>query len=133
MGDVLQAEDGWDAVLAHRPPFDPALTAVAARLGRCTSPAVVAAALADHGDGLLRQLAGLAVDRDWVTDCGGRLGAVLVLAEVDAAASALRSHVATARAGLLADLVQDHSLVDLADLLGVTRQALHKTLKNRGL
>lgn len=135
MDEVREAVQGddWFAVLTHRAPYDPAAPAAADRLRRCTSPAVVAAALADHGDGLLRQLAGQPTDRDWVADCGGPLGAVLVLAEVDAAASVLRSHVAAARAGLLADLLQDHSLVELADLLGVTRQALHKTLKNRGL
>ncbi|MEZ0165883.1 hypothetical protein AB2L27_14080 [Kineococcus sp. LSe6-4] len=126
------AQAGWDEVLTHRA-LDPAFAAVTDRLRRLTSPAVVADVLTDRGDGLLHQLAGQPTDRDWTAECGGPLGAVLVLAEVDAAASVLRSHVAAARAGLLADLVQDHSLVDLADLLGVTRQALHKTLKNRGL
>ncbi|WP_432514636.1 hypothetical protein [Kineococcus sp. SYSU DK001] len=123
---------GWDEVLTHRH-LDPARPAVTARLARHTSPAVVAAALTDHGTGLLAQLDGLRTDRDWVGDCGGLLGAVLVLAEVDAAASALRSRIAGARAGALAELVQDHSLVDLARDLGVSRQALHKTLRNRGL
>ncbi|PRY16714.1 hypothetical protein [Kineococcus rhizosphaerae] len=126
-------EASWGEVLPHRDPYDPTLPEVAHRLGRLTSPPVVADVLADHGDGLLRQLAGLPVPRDWVRDCGGLLGAVLVLAEVDVAASALRSQLAAARARALADLVQDHSLVDLARELGVTRQALHKTLKNRGL
>lgn len=127
-----RGDQGWDEVLAHRA-GDPALPAVTARLARHTTPAVVAAALADRGAGLLAQLDGLRTDRDWTGECGGLLGAVLVLAEVDTAASALRSRIAGARAGALAELVQDHSLVDLARDLGVSRQALHKTLRHRGL
>lgn len=130
--DVRGRGVGWDDVLPHRL-HDPALDAVTARLAAHTSPDVVRDAVDDLGRGLLAQLRGHPVDRDWVGGCGGLLGAALVLAEVDAAASALRSEIAGTRAGVLAELVQDHSLVELAELLGVSRQALHKTLKNRGL
>lgn len=125
-------ESAWREVLVHRA-LDPGLARIAERLDEVTRPDVVAQVLADHGAGLLAQLAGFVQDRDWMDDCGGPFGAVLVLAEVDTAASVLRSQIASTRAGLLADLVQDHSLVDLARDLGVSRQALHKTLKNRGL
>ncbi|WP_337061326.1 hypothetical protein [Kineococcus sp. G2] len=120
----------WTRVLAHRAPGDDA----AERLARWTTPRTVADVLADSGRGLLAQLAGETTDRDWVDECGGLLGAVVVLAEVDAAASALRSAVARARAQALAELLLDHSLVDLAAALGVSRQALHKSVKGvRGL
>lgn len=120
----------WSPALPHRSPEDRAIR----RLARWTTPEVVADVLRDSGRGLLAQLAGRPGGRDWVADCGGPLGAVLVLAEVDAAASALRSTVAATRSRVLADLVLDHSLVELAAELGVTRQALHKSLRGvRGL
>ncbi|MCI2237182.1 hypothetical protein MO973_34340 [Paenibacillus sp. TRM 82003] len=122
----------WTQVLAHRAPGDHA--DAAERLARWTTPAVVADVLADSGRGLLAQVEGAPAGRDWVAECGGLLGAVLVLAEVDAAASALRSAVARARSHALAELVLDHSLVELAAELGVTRQALHKSVRGvRGL
>ncbi|MFD0484194.1 hypothetical protein ACFQ46_16475 [Kineococcus sp. GCM10028916] len=122
----------WREALPHRA-GDSSLGAVSARLATRTTPAVVRDVVDDLGRGLLAQLWGEPTGRDWLGECGGPLGAALVLAEVDAAASALRSHVAGARASLLADLVEDHSLVELAELIGVSRQALHKTLRNRGL
>lgn len=120
----------WSRVLPHRSPAG----AVADRLARWTTPEVVADVLRDSGRGLLDQVEGRPGGRDWIGECGGPLGAVLVLAEVDAAASALRSAVAAARSRVLADLVLDHSLVELAAELGVTRQALHKSVRGvRGL
>ena len=121
----MHDEPAWEDVLPHRAPDDPARD----RLRRWTTPTVVADVLADSGAGLLAQLDGRPVERDWTAECGGPLGAVLVLAEVDAAASALRSAVAATRARVLADLVLDHSLVDLAAALGISRQALHKIVR----
>lgn len=127
---VAHEAPDWARVLPHRAPGDGA----AERLARWTTPDVVADVLADSGRGLLAQLAGAPAGRDWVGGCGGLLGAVVVLAEVDAAASALRSAVAAARSRALAELVLDHSLVELAAALGVTRQALHKSVRGvRGL
>ncbi|NAZ86301.1 hypothetical protein [Kineococcus indalonis] len=77
MSEVLE----WARVLPHRRPGD----GVARRLARWTTPEVVADALADGGRGLQAQLDGLPSRRDWVAECGGLTGAVLVLAEVDAA------------------------------------------------
>lgn len=71
----------WARALPHRRPAD----GVARRLAEWTTPEVVAAALADGGRGLQAQLDGLPTERDWVGECGGVTGAVLVLAEVDAA------------------------------------------------
>ena len=122
----------WGEALPHRA-GDFSMGPVTARLAARTTPDVVRDVVEDLGRGLLTQLWGEPTGRDWLRECGGPLGAALVLAEVDAAASALRSHVAGARASLLADLVEDHSLVELAELIGVSRQALHKTLRNRGL
>lgn len=131
MASVTDTEE-WREALPHRA-GDFSMGAVSARLAAHTTPAVVRDVVDDLGRGLLAQLWGEPAGRDWLGECGGPLGAALVLAEVDAAASALRSHVAGARASLLADLVEDHSLVELAELIGVSRQALHKTLRNRGL
>ncbi|MCI2237181.1 hypothetical protein MN205_01560 [Kineococcus sp. TRM81007] len=71
----------WARVLTHRDPADGCV----AELARWTTPDVVAEVLADRGRGLTAQLDALPTERDWVGECGGLSGAVLVLAEVDAA------------------------------------------------
>ncbi len=71
----------WARVLTHRDPADGSV----AELARWTTPDVVAEVLADGGRGLTAQLDALPTERDWVGECGGLSGAVLVLAEVDAA------------------------------------------------
>ncbi|WP_432498242.1 hypothetical protein [Kineococcus auxinigenes] len=81
MTSAPQHRTTWARVLTHRDPADGCV----AELARWTTPDVVAEVLADSGRGLTAQLDALPTERDWVTECGGLSGAVLVLAEVDAA------------------------------------------------
>ncbi|WP_432485381.1 hypothetical protein [Kineococcus esterisolvens] len=81
MTSALHDRWAWARVLRHRDPADGA----ADLLARWTTPEVVADVLADRGRGLTAQLDALPTERDWVGECGGLTGAVLVLAEVDAA------------------------------------------------
>ena len=76
----------WARVLTHRSPQDGCVE----QLARWTTPDVVADVLADRGRGLTAQLDALPVERDWVGECGGLSGAVLVLAELDASTRSTR-------------------------------------------
>lgn len=61
----------------------------------------------------------------------GLFAQALVFAEVEALGVAIRSRSADWRSLVIARLVQDHSVVDIAGRLGVTRQAVSRVAQGR--
>src|SRR4029453_10721645 len=117
-----RGDNGWDAVLAHRPPETRAPIRErfqAAGVG----PEQVLAALEDGGDELYAAAGGGGAD--WAKPCAGPLAVALLAAEVGALTAHLTSRSSAIRAVAVEALLDDYSAVTVANRLGVSRQKVY--------
>jgi hypothetical protein len=116
-------DNGWDAVLAHRPPDtrDPVRERFASA---GVTPEQVWASLADNGDALFA--AARSGRPDWAEPFGGPLAVALLAAEVSALTAHLTSRGAAIRALAVEALLDDYSAVTVAGRLGVSRQKVYE-------
>jgi hypothetical protein len=115
-------DNGWDAVLTHRP----AETRAAVRdrlIAAAVSPEQVRDVLGDFGAELYAAATGGAVD--WAKPFGGTLAVALLAAEVGALTAHLTSRSSTIRAIAVDELLDDFSAVTVAGRLGVSRQKVY--------
>ena len=115
-------DNGWDAVLAHRPPES--RDRVRERFQAAgVGPEQVRAALQDGGDGLYA--AAVSNAAEWAKPYGGPLAVALLAAEVGALTAHLTSRSSAIRAVAVEALLDDYSAVTVANRLGVSRQKVY--------
>jgi hypothetical protein len=115
-------DNGWDVVLAHRPPDT--REPVRARFEAAgVPPETVHAALTDGGDALFAAADGRTAD--WAKPFGGALAVALIAAEVSALTAHLTSRSSAVRALAVEALLDDFSAVSVASRLGVSRQKVY--------
>lgn len=122
------ATDEWAAALSHRNALPRAQTielpppALFEKAG--LTPALVSAAIADHGLGIRAAIVEGDLDR-W----GGLQALPLLLMEISAAGSAESAAVSAATTWAWRQLSRDHSIVSLSRSYGISRQTLHRRIK----
>jgi hypothetical protein len=115
-------DNGWDAVLAHRP-ADVRASVQDRLIAAGVSPEQVGDALSDFGAELYAAATGGAAD--WAKPFGGALTVALLAAEVGALTAHLTSRSSTIRAVAVDALLDDFSAVTVAGRLGVSRQKVY--------
>ncbi len=114
----------WNEILRYRAD-DRQREIVAARLSENgITPEILNSVLSDGGDELNARASGGGAD--WASSFGGPLAAALLAAEVSALSAHLNSRAANVRARAIEDLLDEVSVVAVANHLGISRQKVYE-------
>lgn len=121
-----RGDNGWTAVLAHRP-GDQRAAVVQRFTDTGIGPDQVRSVLVDLGDTLCR--AAQRREPDWAEPFGGPVAVALLAAEVSALAAYLNSRASAVRGRAVEALLDDYSAVTVAARLGVSRQKVYEVAR----